>query len=295
MIEVRIAAVVGAAAGAAPGDPAGVGVAALREVGGGYVARAFLGRLGDGRHVFAKVLPTAVAGLLAREAAGLRWLAAAEGGAPVPEVLGVADDVLVLRAVEPGRPDVAAAERFDGELAATHRAGAEVFGSREGAGWIGTLPLPAGPWPDWPTMWVQGRLLPYLRLARDRGAIGDGDLRGVEHVLGRVADLAGPPEPPARLHGDLWSGNVVWGADGRGWLVDPAAHGGHRESDLAMLALFGAPHLHRLLRAYDEAWPLAAGWDERVALHQLHPVLVHAALFAGGYGAQAGRLARSLA
>jgi fructosamine-3-kinase len=109
----------------------------------------------------------------------------------------------------------------------------------------------------------------------------------VERVLDKLPDLAGPPEPPARLHGDLWSGNVLWAADGRAWIIDPAAHGGHRETDLAMLALFGLPHLDRVLAAYDTSWPLAAGWQQRVPLHQLHPLLVHAVLFGGGYGAQA--------
>ena len=79
----------------------------------------------------------------------------------------------------------------------------------------------------------------------------------------RINDFAGPHEPPSRIHGDLWSGNVVWSSDGSGYLVDPAAHGGHRETDLAMLALFGAPHLARLLEAYDEAAPLA----RRLARH----------------------------
>jgi fructosamine-3-kinase len=93
-----------------------------------------------------------------------------------------------------------------------------------------------------------------------------------------------PPEPPARLHGDLWPGNLLWGADGQVWLVDPAAHGGHRETDLALLALFGgAPHLDRILAAYREVWPLADGWADRVPLHQLHLLLVHTALFGAAY------------
>ena len=100
-----------------------------------------------------------------------------------------------------------------------------------------------------------------------------------------------PEEPPARLHGDLWTGNVLWGQDGRAWLVDPAAHGGHRETDLAMLALFGLPHLPRVLDAYDEAAPLAEGWQDRAGVHQLFPLLVHACLFGGGYGARAAAVA----
>ncbi len=137
------------------------------------------------------------------------------------------------------------------------------------------------------------RVLPYLRLARDRGAVTDADAAAVEAVVPRLAELV-PEEPPARLHGDLWNGNVLWGHD-RAWVIDPAAHGGHRESDLAMLALFGLPHLPRVLDAYAEASPLADGWTDRVALHQLFPLLVHACLFGGGYGARAAEAARRYA
>ena len=137
-------------------------------------------------------------------------------------------------------------------------------------------------------------MLPYLKLARDRSAISLEDAAAVEGTVRRIAEIAGPDEPPARLHGDLWSGNVLWGQDGRPWVVDPAAHGGHRETDLAMLALFGVPQLQRVLEAYHEAAPLAEGWEDRVALHQLFPLLVHACLFGGGYGARAGEAARTL-
>ena len=121
-------------------------------------------------------------------------------------------------------------------------------------------------------------------------------MRTIERVMSRLVDgqLSVPDAEPARLHGDLWSGNVLWSADGP-VLIDPAAHGGHRETDLAMLDLFGLPHLDRVLAAYDETWPLDDGWRERVPLHQLHPLLVHAALFGGGYGAQAVAAARRYA
>jgi fructosamine-3-kinase len=103
--------------------------------------------------------------------------------------------------------------------------------------------------------------------------------------------VGGPPPPPPRLHGDLWNGNVLWGTDGRAWVVDPAAYAGHREMDLAMLALFGLPQLERLVDAYQEVHPLSEGWEERIALHQLFPLLVHAALFGAGYGPRAAALA----
>ena len=135
------------------------------------------------------------------------------------------------------------------------------------------------------------RLAPYVA-----GAGADaGDRRELDRLCDRLTegapDVTGPPEPASRLHGDLWSGNVLWSADGA-VLVDPAAHGGHRETDLAMLALFGLPFLDRVLAAYDEVHPLSDGWRDRVALHQVHPLLVHAVLFGGGYGSQAVAAAR---
>jgi fructosamine-3-kinase len=187
----------------------------------------------------------------------------------------------------------------------THRRGAPDHGcAAPGAGglaWIGPLPLRVTD-PDqvvaptaWGAFFAADRLEPYLRLALDRQAMDPDDGRAVRRVCDRLAagepDLTGPEEPPARLHGDLWNGNVLWTPEGA-VLIDPCSHGGHRESDLAMLALFGAPYLDRVLAAYDEAWPLAAGWRRRTALHQLFPLLVHAALFGGGYGPQAGAAAR---
>ncbi len=233
------------------------------------------------------------------EAAGLDWLRAA-GGVAVPDVLAVEDDGLLLAWVETTRPTPEAAESFGHALARTHAAGAPGFGTAAARdGYIGTLPLPNRGAGTWPEFFATRRVLPYLRLARDRHGISAEDAAAVETAVRRIGDLAGPPEPPARLHGDLWSGNLLWGHDGQVWLVDPAAHGGHRESDLALLALFGCPQLARVLAAYHEHSPLADGWEHRVSLHQLFPLLVHAYLFDGGsggsgYGARAGAAARHL-
>jgi fructosamine-3-kinase len=109
-----------------------------------------------------------------------------------------------------------------------------------------------------------------------------------------MGDLAGPPEPPSRLHGDLWSGNVMADAGGRPWLIDPSAYGGHREVDLAMLRLFGAPR-GDVFAAYEEVAPLAGGCEERVELYQLLPLLVHALLFGGSYRGAAERVAMGYA
>lgn len=275
----------------------GTAVAATSPIAGGDICTSTRLRLSDGRSALIKTRPHAPADFFATEAAGLRWLAESvpSGGADVPEVLAVEDDCLVLCWVESGKSTPEAAERFGRALAATHAAGSPVFGSESGTdGYIGTLPMPQRTAPTWPEFFATRRILPYLKLARDRGNITETDATAVEGVVRRIVDLAGPDEPPARLHGDLWGGNLVWGADDRVWLIDPAAYGGHRETDLAMLALFGAPQLPRILDAYDEAAPLADGWHDRVPLHQLFPLLVHACLFGGGYGARAGEAARSL-
>ncbi len=262
----------------------GSSVVATAPVAGGDISTATRLRLSNGTTALMKTHAHAPADFFESEAHGLRWLVEA-GGIAVPEVLAVDHECLILRWVEPGKNTSDAASAFGRALAVTHNAGAPTYGL-DHDGYIGKLPLPNRPTDTWAEFFATRRLLPYLKLARDRGSITPDQAATIEAVIPRLADLV-PEEPPARLHGDLWNGNVLWGLDGTVWVVDPAAHGGHRESDLAMLALFGLPHLPRVLDAYDEVSPLAEGWQDRVTLHQLHPLLVHACLAGGGYGARA--------
>jgi fructosamine-3-kinase len=258
------------------------------------------------------------AAAFAAEANGLRWLAEA-AAVPVPAVLAVGPSALVISMITPQRATPEAAFGFGTDLARLHAAGADAFGA-PWPGFIASLPLdnaalargdnppgpPAGlareddlpgpaagtPGQDWPEWYADRRLLPYLRRAVDAGALRAEDGRLVEAVIDRIGSLAGPAEPPSRIHGDCWAGNVLW-SGGRGWLIDPAAHGGHRETDLAMLALFGAPSLDRILAGYNDTVPLAPGWRSRVPLHQLHPLLVHACLFGASYREEVRSAARA--
>jgi fructosamine-3-kinase len=258
----------------------------IREtpVSGGDVCTASRLTLDDGTSIFAKSWPggSPPEGFFEAEAAGLAWLGAA-GPVPVPEVLVALPDLLAMEWVDPGRPSAAAAAGFGRALAGLHRAGADAFGA-DWPGFIGPLPLdntPSnGPWASW---FAERRLLPYLRRSVDRDALTPADTAAVDQIINTI-DRYEVSEPPARTHGDLWPGNVLWALDGRVWLVDPAAHGGHRETDLATLALFGgAPYLDTILAAYDEVYPLADGWRARVPLHQLHLLLVHTAAFGSAY------------
>ncbi|MFC0433433.1 fructosamine kinase family protein [Kutzneria buriramensis] len=243
--------------------------------------------LADGDLVVAKLTDGAAA-----EAAGLAWLAES-GTVPVPGVRGHDDRWLVIEQVEPGDASPAAAEQFGRGLAALHASGADAFGfappGAPDSGWIGLAAMDYASEPSWPRWYAEHRIAPYLSRAT---ALNGSEKAVIEQVCERIEELAGPEEPPARLHGDLWSGNVHWAADGRVWLIDPAAHGGHRETDLAMLHLFGCPHLDQVLLGYLAKSPLADGWQRRIPLHQLFPLLVHVELFGRTYAHQAVTAAR---
>jgi fructosamine-3-kinase len=292
-----------------PAAVAGRPVTGARRVAGGDINEAFAVTLDGGTQVFLKTREGAGAGEYATEAAGLRWLAEPDA-LGVPRVLDVGEDFLALEWLEEGRLDERGEEELGRGLALVHAAGAPRFGASpceaaparpgeaapvceadadppSGAGplRLGPVLLPNDPARDWPAFYAERRLLPLL----DRARLSAKGRAAVERVCERIHDLAGPAEPPARLHGDLWSGNVL-ASGGRPYLIDPAAYGGHREVDLAMLRLFGSPGA-RFLAAYEDVAPLADGHEDRVGLYQLFPLLVHAALFGGGYAASVERAA----
>ncbi|HEX2387624.1 MAG TPA: fructosamine kinase family protein [Solirubrobacterales bacterium] len=284
---------------AAAGRALGTTIDRAHRVAGGDINEAWRLRLADGSEAFLKTRSGAHPGEYALEAAGLAWLGEPGGGLPVPGVLALVDEEdargLVLEWVEEGPPAGGGEEVLGAGLARIHAAGAPRFGALPpGAPDVplrfGGVELAAGavaadaPWWEHYAARIEALAAEAARLGRlDEPAAGR-----IGVVVARLDRLAGPDEPPARVHGDLWTGNVLSAADGRPWLIDPAAHGAHREIDLAMLRLFGSVSA-RTLAAYEEVAPLAPGHEERVALWQLQPLLVHAILFGGSYGAAAGR------
>lgn len=244
----------------------------------------------DGRPALTKRLRDAPPLFFGREAAGLRALAAA--GARVPEVLAVDGTSITVSWVEQGHERTPASEeRFGRELADLHRTTGERYGSVDGepTAYLGACPVDLTPTDTWHESWVGRRVVPLARRAADEGRLDPATA-----VLAEDLDAArlGPPEPPTLVHGDLWGGNRLLDPQGRSWLIDPCAHYGHREVDLAMMQLFGG-FSGRVFAAYVREHPLADGWEQRIPAYQTVPLLVHALLFGGGYGVQAGDALRA--
>jgi len=252
-------------------------------IAGGDINDAWRIELADGRRAFLKSHAAPPPGMYAAEAAGLAWLA--EGPLRVPRVLAVAESFLALEWLELGARGASDAggsfdRRLGRGLARLHALGAPGVGHASD-NYLATLSQDNTPAADLPTFWIERRLRPTIARLDDRGLVAQLDR------LAERPERFGPPEPTARLHGDLWWGNVG-SAHGEPVLFDPAVYGGHREIDLAMLALFGGLG-DDFLGAYQEVWPLDPEWRSRLGLWQLYPLAVHAVLFGGRYVPQLAR------
>jgi fructosamine-3-kinase len=251
---------------------------------------------------FRKERSDAPLGYFACEAMGLRWLAV-PGGPRLVRVLAVQPGALDLEVLEPVNPTPGAAHDLGAALARLHDTGAPAFGAApegwDADGFFGPLeqplPLPSGAHASWGEFFAERRVDQVRSLLEERGRLDPETATALERLSERLrAREWDDGDSPARVHGDLWSGNVVW-TDHGAVLVDPAAHGGHRLADLAMLHLFGLPYLDELVAGYGEVHPLPDGWQDLLGLHQVYPVGMHAVLFGGDYVGRLGELARRYA
>jgi fructosamine-3-kinase len=257
-------------------------VRASRSVAGGDIARAYRVELDDGTRLFVKLHDDG-ARMFPAEADGLAWLREAKA-LRIPAVLAVGPDhspFLALELVQPAPPAPDHDDRLGRGLAALHRAGAPSFGL-SADNFVGALPQSNRPCGDWVEFYRERRLAPLVRRAADAGLLDRATMTAFDDLFAVLRERCGPPEPPARLHGDLWSGNAITDGAGAPVLIDPAVYGGHREIDLAMMRLFGG-FSPRCFDAYAEAHPLAPGSDDRIPLYQLYPLLVHVNLFGTAY------------
>lgn len=244
---------------------------------------------------YRKSQPDAPTGFFAWEAAGLRWLGNAPGGAQVVDVIDVDDTSITLRQLTPTRPTRQAAENFGRSLWTTHASGAPAFGSPppgwDGDGWIGRQPQTMRPTDRWGQYYAEQRVRPFVRAAVDNGNLDPDGAALLDAVCDRIAGGEfDDGTPPRRIHGDLWGGNIMF-TDSGVVMIDPAAHGGNGRTDLAMLALFGCPELAAIESAYAEAAALPSGWRRLTGLHQLHPLAVHAVSHGPAYADQLVRTA----
>ena len=258
----------------------GMKVMESQRVFGGDINSSAILMLEDTCRYFIKWNRLAPQHMFETEFKGLKLLKDADHELHIPEPIKWDPHWLVMDLLEEGRYSPAAAEHFGRELAALHKNNATHFGLNH-HNFIGRLPQSNEAYEQWADFYLQERILPLAYQLHKKGSIHSDQISRFESLHPIIESLY-PDEAPALLHGDLWSGNYFYLSDGKAAIFDPAVYYGHREMDLAMSRLFGgfAPEFYR---AYDEVYPLADGFDDRLKLSQLYPVLVHACLFGGHY------------
>lgn len=257
-----------------------------QAVTGGCIHRVEVIELADGQRYCIKSNQNA-GDMFAQEAYGLAAIEQV-GCLATPKVVAVEtldgnEQCLVLEAIELARPASDFWTDFGSQLAEHHRTGFSNHYGWSSDNYLGSTPQINEARETWVAFFSECRLRYQLRLARQRG-LGSGELyRSANRLLDRLEKWLGDEAPqPSLLHGDLWSGNFLVGADGHAVVIDPAVYYGSREAELAMPLLFGG-FPEQFFDAYSEAWPLAEGWRERVELYKLYHLLNHLNLFGVGY------------
>lgn len=252
------------------------------SLGGGDFADSRRLHLTNGDSVFVKTHANPPPNFFTTEATGLTWLRSTHSVA-IPEVLFVSDDppCLALQWIDEGPRVSLGEQQFGRDLAELHRQAFPHFGRADSAT-TGSLAVPNLPVDDWVSFYRDQRLLPLLKLSQTRNALPDSVCKNLIRLCDQLERLAPLDTSPSLVHGDLWAGNRLVDRNGKSWLIDPAAHGNHREFDLAMMRLFGG-YEESCFAAYQEVYPLSDGWQDRVALFQLAPLIVHAIKFGGHY------------
>lgn len=264
----------------------------LKLVGGGDFAQSWCSEIVSvdegsvllpGDRVFVKTHANPPPHHFSTEGRGLQWLKETDS-VEIPLVLGVSDDppYLALEWIDEGRGRITGSESdFGTSLAKLHQCSCSCFG-REDKRTTGSLGLPNQPCDSWAEFYATQRLLPLAQIASDRRALSETTIQRIESLAARLTEFVELDVAPSRLHGDLWAGNRLVDQRGVNWLIDPACHGGHREFDLAMMRLFGG-YGAQCFDVYKQRFPLADGWQERIQLHQLAPLIVHAIKFGRNY------------
>ncbi len=254
----------------------------LRSVGGGDFAAAYCATLENGSRLFVKTHHNPPPGFFVTESTGLTWLRQSQT-VNIPRVMAVGESpaYLALQWVEQGSANRDTERQFGRQLAELHAVRQAKFGRVDEAT-TGSLSVPNSQLDSWSEFYATQRLLPLVKIAAQRQTLPAGQLKKIEKIAEQLGSFGVPEEPPSLLHGDLWAGNRIVDIDANSWVIDPAAHCGHREFELGMMALFGGFE-EDCFMAYHEHYPLAAGWQQRLQLHQLAPLLVHAIKFGSGY------------
>lgn len=274
---------------------------------GGDINEACILTLDDGTTLFMKSNSAASLANFMAEAAGLDEIRAT-GAIGVPDVLGAGTDAgmsfLLLSYIGSGGRIRHYWETFASELAAMHRADLHRTGARSADisgtveygfpedNWIGARKQINTPHSKWIPFFRDCRLVPQLHAARNYFSVED--LSRAEYILAHLDRYLTEPERPSLVHGDLWSGNMITGDDGKGWLIDPAVYYGHPEVDIAMTELFGG-FPRAFYEAYEDTGMLQPGYGDRRDLYNLYQLLNHLNMFGRGYLPEVRRILKRYA